>query len=131
LYLATNQTAFLDEAQSMYSDAKFQGSNAVLNWDSKVSRDLSSRFSTCRKHYTNVVRFVSFQVPALPLLFTQIKAARSVSLPSTYQTEMERYFDRIVNNQKTKDVQSSMTNGGLLYYQGDSNEASLNPALNW
>jgi len=45
---------------------------------------------------------------------------------SKWQTEAEKYFDNIVN----KDGPGYLTNGGLLWYNGDSDDASLNPALN-
>lgn len=43
-----------------------------------------------------------------------------------WQAEAESYFDAIINNQVKG---AYLTNGGLLYYDGDSDEASLNPAM--
>lgn len=39
-----------------------------------------------------------------------------------WQSECESYFDGVINQQRTS--------SGLLYYDGDSDDASLNPALN-
>ncbi|KAJ7283780.1 glycoside hydrolase family 9 protein [Mycena rebaudengoi] len=65
------------------------------------------------------------KTPGTYVLFAQI-AQSSSGLGgnlSAWQAESERYFDRIVNA-------AYLTSDGLLYYDGDSETASLNPALN-
>ncbi|KAI0068914.1 glycoside hydrolase family 9 protein [Artomyces pyxidatus] len=65
------------------------------------------------------------KTPGVYVLFAQLaQAVPGLSGEfSQWQTESERYFDHIVNGQGT-------TKGGLLWYPGDSDDASLNPALN-
>jgi len=60
----------------------------------------------------------------LAVLFAQMGQASGFGTDiSSWQTEAERYFDNILQS-------GFRTPGGLLYYNGDSDEASLNPALN-
>ncbi|MDA4750515.1 glycoside hydrolase family 9 protein, partial [Enterobacter hormaechei] len=70
--------------------------------------------------------------PAAFVLFAEIANARpgiaqaaglSTNLTG-WQKETEAYLDSIVNGK-----QGYLTKGGLLYYPGDSDEASLNPAV--
>ncbi|KAJ7276266.1 9 glycosyl hydrolase [Mycena haematopus] len=99
---ATSSSALYQQAQQYFQQYQLTNSDAVFNWDSKT--------------------------PGIYVLFAQI-AQSSAGLGgslSTWQTECERYFDLIVNN----DGGAFLTNDGLLYYNGDSDEASLNPALN-
>ncbi|KAK0468435.1 9 glycosyl hydrolase [Desarmillaria tabescens] len=99
---ATNSTTLYQQAENYYSSFGLSGQNGVLNWDSKT--------------------------PGLAVLFAQIAQSSSSigSDASRWQQEAERYFDRIVNNGGP----AFETKGGLLYYDGDSDSASLNPALN-
>jgi endoglucanase len=103
LFLAwvSNDTSRYQEAQSLYKEYALQTQDAVFNWDSKT--------------------------PGIYVLFAQVCLAVSQFGDDckSWQDEVERYLDRIVNKQV-----GSMTNGGLLWYDGDSNDASLNPALN-
>ncbi|KAJ7095252.1 glycoside hydrolase family 9 protein [Mycena belliarum] len=99
---ASGSAARYQDAQRYFQQFKLSGENRVFNWDSKA--------------------------PGAYVLFAQIAqspAGLGGNL-STWQAECERYFDAIVNN--SGDAQ--LTNDGLLYYPGDSNDASLNPALN-
>ncbi|KAJ6629127.1 glycoside hydrolase family 9 protein [Mycena sp. CBHHK59/15] len=99
---ANASTAYYQEAQQYFQQYQLSGQNSVFNWDSKT--------------------------PGTYVLFAQI-ANSSSGLGgnfSSWQTESERYFDRIVNN----DGPGYLTNDGLLYYDGDSDDATLNPALN-
>jgi len=99
LSLAENSPARFQEASSLYQQYKLGGQDGVFNWDSKT--------------------------PGLAVLFAQIAQSSpdfSGDL-SSWQSEAERYFDRIVSG-------GGLTPGGLLYYNGDSDEASINPALN-
>ncbi|CAK5275709.1 unnamed protein product [Mycena citricolor] len=97
---ANQSTAYFQEALGYYKQYQLAGQNSVFNWDSKT--------------------------PGVFVLFSQIAQSSLSSLAGNlgpWQTECERYFDYILNNQGS-------TRGGLLYYDGDSNDASLNPALN-
>ena len=99
--------SYLDSATSLYSSSNLQASNqdVVLNWDS-VS-------------------------PVLAVVLCQISHLGNSSFQpagglSKWQNEAEIYFDRIVNG----NGRGYLTKGGLLWYDGDSEEASLNPAMN-
>ncbi|KNZ73828.1 Endoglucanase E-4 [Termitomyces sp. J132] len=99
---ATNSTSLYQQAEDYYNMFKLSGQNGVFNWDSKI--------------------------PGLAVLFAQISQSDS-SIGgnfSVWRDEAERYFDRIVNKQGP----GYLTRDGLLYYDGDSDDASLNPALN-
>ncbi|KAI1789054.1 Six-hairpin glycosidase [Ganoderma leucocontextum] len=82
------------------------GQETVFNWDSKT--------------------------PAVPLLgaalanaYPNVVSGSNATLNS-WQTVLENYFNVFIN----KNGRSFLTKGGLLYFPGDSDEASLNPALN-
>lgn len=109
LYLATNDISYYNSATNYYNQFSQKGLNTALDWDSRV---LANYF----------------------LLFLIAKNNGQGDL-NTYQSEVERYFDRILNDspngKKAGDgVTTFFTPGGLLYYDGDSNDASLNPAMN-
>lgn len=102
---ATNSSAYISQALSWYRDASLAGVDNVFNWDSKG--------------------------PGLAIMFAQLASAQPQLFPSSstlenWQDEAESFFDRIVNGKS----RGRLTGGGLLYYPGDSDEASLNPALN-
>lgn len=108
LAAATNNSAYYVDAYTNYQTYALSGKQSVWNWDSRT--------------------------PAAFLLFAEISTARP-GLPagagleanvSGWQKESEAYLDAIVNSHLQNGF---MTNGGLLYYNGDSDEASLNPAL--
>ena len=70
---ATNSSDYYSQAENYYKQYSLGGSNAVFNWDSKT--------------------------PGLPVLFAQLANA-NVSFAgnlSGWQTESERYFDRILD----------------------------------
>ncbi|KAG6832930.1 hypothetical protein H0H92_004814 [Tricholoma furcatifolium] len=98
----TNSTSLYQQAENYYSKFKLAGQNEVFNWDSKT--------------------------PGLAVLFAQISQSNSTvgGNLSTWRAEAERYFDNIVNKQGP----GYLTSAGLLYYDGDSDDASINPALN-
>ncbi|KAK7061604.1 endoglucanase [Favolaschia claudopus] len=99
---ASISTSYYQQAEQYFQQYKLTKQNTVFNWDSKT--------------------------PGVYVLFAQIIQASSSfggSL-STWQTECERYFDAIVNGNSG----ASTTDDGLLFYDGDSDDASLNPALN-
>ncbi|KAJ7047503.1 glycoside hydrolase family 9 protein [Mycena alexandri] len=101
---ATSSSSYYQDAQHYFQQYKLTGQDGVFNWDSKT--------------------------PGIYVLFAQIAQIAQASSGlggnfTTWQTECERYFDGIVNNNV-----ASLTSDGLLYYDGDSNDATLNPALN-
>ncbi|KAH7887884.1 glycoside hydrolase family 9 protein [Phlebopus sp. FC_14] len=98
---ATNSSSLYQQAQTYYSQYNLTGYGGVFNWDTKT--------------------------PGLLVLFAQIAQANpSFGNISTWQTQAEAYFDGIVYG----GGKGYSTQGGLLYYPGDSDDASLNPALN-
>ena len=114
---ATNSSSLFDEAGSYYSQYDLAGYKGAFNWDTKT--------------------------PGIPVLFAQIAQADSTfGNISTWQGRAETYFDELVygggNRYTTTGTVSWFTpglalhglTGGLLYYPGDSDNASLNPALN-
>ncbi|KAG6332985.1 hypothetical protein ID866_6101 [Astraeus odoratus] len=102
LSLALNSTSMYQQAETYYSEYNLGGYQGVFNWDTKT--------------------------PGLPVLFAQITQANpSLGNYSNWQAAAESYFDGIVYGSSGP---SYSTGGGLLYYPGDSDEASLNPALN-
>uniref|UniRef100_V5GKV7 Endoglucanase n=2 Tax=Kalmanozyma brasiliensis (strain GHG001) TaxID=1365824 RepID=V5GKV7_KALBG len=103
--LAKGDASYANQGLAFYPQGNnaFASVNTALNWDRKTA--------------------------ALPVLATQI-AQLNTSLGlsiSRFQTDAEFYFDNLLNN-KMADV--SQTKGGLYWWKGDSDGASLNPALN-
>ncbi|KAJ8516383.1 hypothetical protein ONZ45_g6299 [Pleurotus djamor] len=102
--------ALFDEASRMYQTYSLTenlgGSEGdkVFNWDEKT--------------------------PGLPVLFTQIALTNQIRGSGNsvvqWRNEAEKYFDRLISGSGTADF----TSGGLLWWDGDSDSASLNPALN-
>lgn len=126
LALATNQSHYYADAYYFYQTYKLTGSQAVWNWDSRT--------------------------PALYVIFVEAALARpglamGAGLDTNltgWRTETEAYFDRIVTQQLKKGYLTkgelcvdtrvleklvADEEGGLLYYDGDSDDASLNPAI--
>jgi endoglucanase len=117
---ATNSSDYYSQAEGYYRQYSLGGTNSVFNWDSKS--------------------------PALTVLFAQLANAGATFAGnlSGWQAEAEQYFDRILNGGgpsfKTKGARlcsnlaylyaENEITGGLLWYPGDSDDASLNPALN-
>jgi len=108
LAAATNNSAYYADAVAWYTQYGLSGKQQVWNWDSRS--------------------------PALYVLFAEVAAARpgiaaaagmQVNMTG-WQAEAERYLDAIVN-EKAKNM--VMTKGGMVYFDGDSDEASLQPAL--
>lgn len=89
-------------AMDLFKNSSLAGGNGVLNWDSRV--------------------------PALGVLGAQVASIHQPwqNTKSFWTDEAERYLDNVVNGEGY----GHLTKGGLLYYEGDSNAASLNPALN-
>ncbi|KAF8450355.1 glycoside hydrolase family 9 protein [Boletus edulis BED1] len=98
---ATNSSSLYEEAQSYYSHYNLSGYKGAYNWDTKT--------------------------PAIPVLFAQIAQANpAFGNISTWQGQAEAYLDGVVYGGGN----GYLTTGGLLYYPGDSDTNSLNPALN-
>jgi endoglucanase len=97
---ATHDSSYYQDAWQYYVKYQLAGLDDVFNWDSKS--------------------------PALPVMFAQLTQGGITSNYSGWQSASEAYFDRIVDGTG----RSYLTSGGLLYYPGDSTDASLNPALN-
>ncbi|KAJ3517988.1 hypothetical protein NLJ89_g174 [Agrocybe chaxingu] len=99
---ATGSATLYQEAEAYYTRYKLADSNRVFNWDSKT--------------------------PGLAVLFSQINQG-SPSFGgnfSTWRDTAEDFFDGIVNNKGP----GYLLQDSLLFYDGDSDDASLNPALN-
>lgn len=100
---ANSPQSYLDTAASIWTSNKLN-KDVVLNWDS-VS-------------------------PAVPVLMAQIASLGDSDLQpsgglSNWQSQAETYFDRIVQGKGN----GYLTKGNLLWYDGDSDLASLNPAI--
>jgi endoglucanase len=116
---AMNSASIYKEAEGYFNKYRLKGQDGVFNWDSVT--------------------------PGVVVLFAQINQASADfgGNVSAWQQEAENYFDRIVNKQSQghltngqlppffpcKSVSSYRCIGGLLFYPGDSDDASLNPAL--
>ncbi|EKM59419.1 glycoside hydrolase family 9 protein [Phanerochaete carnosa HHB-10118-sp] len=106
LSLASNSSDAYSQACQIYEKQDLAGhlqGDAVFNWDEKS--------------------------PGVAVLGVQI--ARTYPLIANgsdvdWTSDVESYFDRIVNGTG----RAFLTPGGLLYYPGDSDDATLNPALN-
>ncbi|SPO20338.1 probable Family 9 glycosyl hydrolase [Ustilago trichophora] len=103
--LATGDPSYAKQGLTYYPNGTnpFATINSALNWDRKVA--------------------------ALPVLATQLAQHNSsYGLNMTrFQTDAETYFDHLTDG---KMQYVSPTKGGLYYWAGDSEAASLNPALN-
>ncbi|GFZ42444.1 hypothetical protein JCM24511_00159 [Saitozyma sp. JCM 24511] len=108
LALVTNSSTYYADAYRWYQNYSLSGTHAVWNWDSRT--------------------------PALYVLFAEAATARpglatgaglSTNLTG-WQYEAEGWFDKIINGTLKN---AYLTNGRLLYWSGDSDEASLNPAM--
>ncbi|KAI5451882.1 hypothetical protein NCC49_001184 [Naganishia albida] len=109
LALATNSSSYYAEAYNHYRTYSLaQDESFVLNWDDKT--------------------------PAVYELFVEAALARPnlaagaglAQNTTGWKAQMETYLDKIVDGTS----RGYLTKGGLLYFEGDSNQASLNPALN-
>ncbi|KAJ9110591.1 hypothetical protein QFC22_006709 [Naganishia vaughanmartiniae] len=109
LALATNSSAYYAEAYSHYAEYTLAHDESfVLNWDDKT--------------YAVYELFVEVAL-ARPTLAVEAGLDRNVT---GWKGQMERYLDALVLGT----TRGYLTKGGLLYFEGDSNQASLNPALN-
>ncbi|CAL1701489.1 unnamed protein product [Somion occarium] len=109
LSLASNSSQLYSQAVSDYQNFHLDeqirpGSESVFNWDGK-SPGIVVLGAQIAKMYPNL-------------------ASSSTSV--NWTLEAEDYLDGIVKGRG----RTFLTDGGLLWYPGDSNDASLNPALN-
>ncbi|KIP09220.1 glycoside hydrolase family 9 protein [Phlebiopsis gigantea 11061_1 CR5-6] len=106
LAMAENSTDSYSQAVQIYEQQQLRShlqADAVLNWDEKS--------------------------PGVAILGAQVMNAYphlANGSNVTWKTDAEEYLDRVVNGSS----RAFITSGGLLYYPGDSDDASLNPALN-
>ncbi|WRT65801.1 uncharacterized protein IL334_002750 [Kwoniella shivajii] len=108
LAVATNDSTYYADAYNYYVTYALSGLKEVWNWDSVI--------------------------PAIYVLFaetaiTRPQLAKGAGLDTNltgWRTETENYFDSIIDGTFKR---SYLTKGGLLYVDGDSDEASLNPAM--
>ncbi|GES74120.1 glycoside Hydrolase Family 9 protein [Rhizophagus clarus] len=101
LYKLTKNTTYFDLAVSYFNDFKLSGSNNVINWDSKIG--------------------------AVYILFVQCAIELNRNDVNNWKAEAERYLDTVASQSSGS---CELTKGGLFYCDGDSDAASLNPALN-
>ncbi|PWN52105.1 putative family 9 glycosyl hydrolase [Violaceomyces palustris] len=103
--LATANRTYSEAAETFYDQAQpaFPYNQGPLNWDQKA--------------------------PALPILASQISlASNQLGLSfSKYQSDSEVWLDSLVSGKMTN---TFTTPKGLLWFDGDSDPASLNPSLN-
>ncbi|KAE9410328.1 glycoside hydrolase family 9 protein, partial [Gymnopus androsaceus JB14] len=92
-------------AESYYGQFKLSGQNPVFNWDDKTAGTY--------------------------ILFAQMASLgyEGASNFSQWQNEAERYLDAVIDP-ASSGGDAYLTKGGLLFYPGDSNDATLNPSLN-
>ncbi|KAL0242126.1 hypothetical protein I308_105755 [Cryptococcus tetragattii IND107] len=108
LALATNNSAYYADAYNYYVQYGLTSTQQVWNWDSSE--------------------------PAIYVMFAEVASAKpqlaqGAGLDANltgWRTEVENYFDGLINENFKN---SYLTKGGLLYWKGDSDEASLNPAM--
>lgn len=103
LAMATGNKSYSDYAQTTYTASHFPFSNGALNWDQHT--------------------------PAAPVLLAQASLMDAgLDLNTTkYQSDAEYWLDLVLNGQMS---QTFSTSGGLFWFKGDSDSASLNPSLN-
>lgn len=103
LAMATGNKTYADYAQSTFASNQFPFTNGALNWDQHT--------------------------PATPVALAQLailEPGMNVSF-TRYQNSSEVWLDLIVSSQM---YQTFSTPGGLFWFEGDSDDASLNPSLN-
>ncbi|OCF75093.1 endoglucanase [Kwoniella mangroviensis CBS 8886] len=108
LAIATNQSNYYLDAYNGYVSYALSGLKEVWNWDSAI--------------------------PAIYVMFSEVAITRPGLAPEVglntnltgWRNETEAYFDSIIDGSFKR---SYLTKGGLLYFDGDSDEASLNPAM--
>ncbi|KAL1681683.1 glycoside hydrolase family 9 protein [Schizophyllum commune] len=98
---AKGDDSLFDEARDYWNEYDL-GNNlrGVFNWDSKI--------------------------PGLTILFAQVSNASGHGNTNDWTQSSENFLDGILDNKNG----AELTKGGLLYYDGDSDSCSLNPALN-
>ncbi|KAG7571338.1 hypothetical protein FFLO_00690 [Filobasidium floriforme] len=109
LALLTNNSAYYVEALDHYNTYALSTISGAMNWDGR-----------------NPAVFMSLVEAALARPALAQGAGLATNLTG-WQTQMEAYLDGILEGKKSRPY---FTNGRLLWYEGDSNSASLNVALN-
>lgn len=117
---ATDSQDLFNQAVSYWTQHKLGDEEGAFNWDSKSA--------------------------GIPILFTQVlQSSSSVSGNiANWQSQAEDYLDKITQRRSSGMMTKGASIpslcpfklnrisaiGGLLYYEGDSDDASLNPAMN-
>jgi endoglucanase len=103
LAMATGNATYAQYAQQTYTSSQFPFPNGAFNWDQHT--------------------------PGTAVLLSQLSIMRpSMNIDlAKYQADSEYWLDGVVNGSMP---QTFSTPGGLFYFKGDSDSASLNPALN-
>lgn len=97
-----------------------------------LAKNDSSLFSDANDYYETQLDTVfnwDSKNPGVPILLAQISSTSNSRIHDDFgkwQGEAEKYLDGVVNG----DGRAEMVGDGLLWYDGDSDSASLNPALN-
>lgn len=106
--VATGDPSYLTTAQNYYTQGGYPARNGALNWDQKA--------------------------PALPVLLAQVAQSNpSFGLDaSKWRADAESWLDPLVGGTMYQSYSTKGSDGqpGLFWFDGDSDSASLNPALN-
>lgn len=108
LAAATNNSEYYADAYALYQEYGLSKQGVVWNWDSRT--------------------------PAAYVLFAELSTARPGLAAGAgldpnvtgWQAEAEGYFQGVIDG---KNPRTYMTHAGLVWWEGDSDEASLNPAM--
>ncbi|CAI2169163.1 11483_t:CDS:2 [Funneliformis geosporum] len=100
LYKLTKDPTYFDNAVNFFKEFKLSGQVDVVNWDDK----------TCASY----------------ILFVQCAIELKRNDIDTWKGEAEKFLDAVIS----PDDPCRFTKGGLYFCEGDSDAASLNPALN-
>lgn len=107
--LLTNDSSYYADGYNAYVDYALSTQADVYNWDARSPA-------------------VFMTLVEASIARPQLAAGAGLDVNVTgWKNQMEKYLDSIVNNNGKRPY---ITEGGLLWYSGDSDAASLNPALN-
>lgn len=119
--------------QTAYPSSSYGDDLAIAALTLAWATNSSDLFSAAQGYYDDYELATNDSVfnwdakaPGVNILAAQLAHANSLfsANASAWQSRAEAYFDNIISNQ-------GATSGGLLWWDGDSDDASLNPALNF